>query len=152
MKYIKFDKNGKNAVQAPFKMKKDGKIIFGYNAPSNENMLFDDGYLKYDGDGIIANLIFKDGKIFEEQIETAPIETEQTNKLYSKLKIRRALRSLGKEEILDKALRNRNSVFAKDWADSNEIDLDDDIFKAALKQFEITEETLTQVLEKLAIN
>ena len=68
------------------------------------------------------------------------------------MKIRRALRSLGKEEILDKALRNRNSVFAKDWADSNEIDLDDDIFKAALKQFEITEETLTQVLEKLAIN
>ena len=152
MKYIKFDKFGKNAQEAPSVFKSEGKTIIGYNSPANEEMLINDGYLKYDGDGIIANLIFKDGKILEEQIETTPIETEQTNKVYSKLKIRRALRTLGKEEILDKALRNRNSVFAKDWADSNEIDLDDDIFKAALKQFQITEETLTQVLEKLAIN
>lgn len=152
MKYLKFDKNGQNAKEAPFILKEKGKTIVGYNSPVNENMLINDGYLKYDGDGIIANLIFKDGKIIEKQIETTPIETEQTNKVYSKLKIRRALRSLGKQEILDKALRNKNSVFAKDWADSNEIDLDDDIFKAALKQFEITEETLTQVLEKLAIN
>ena len=151
MKYIKFDKFGKTAQEAPSVFKSEGKTIIGYNSPANEKMLINDGYIKYDGDGIIANLIFKDGKIFEEQVETAPIETEQTNKVYSKLKIRRALRSLGKQNILDNALRNRNSVFAKDWTDSNEIDLDDDIFKAALKQFEITEETLTQVLEKLAI-
>lgn len=148
MKYLKFDINGKNAKEAPFILKEKGKTVVGYNSKANEKMLFDDGYVKYDGDGIIANLIFKDGKI----IETTPIETEETNKVYSKLKIRRALRNLGKQEILDKALRNRNSVFAKDWADSNEIDLDDDIFKRALKQFEITEETLTQVLEKLADN
>lgn len=152
MKYIKFDKFGKNAQEAPSVFKSAGKTIIGYNSPANEKMLINDGYIKYDGDGIIANLIFKDGKIIEEQTETAPIETEQTNKVYSKLKIRRALRSLGKQNILDNALRNRNSVFAKDWTDSNEIDLDDDIFKAALKQFEITEETLMQVLEKLAIN
>lgn len=151
MKYIKFNETGTKATEAPARIKKTTGWIFGYNSPKNEKMLLEDGYIKYDGDGIIANLIFKDGKIIEKQIETTPIETEQTNKVYSKLKIRRALRSLGKQEILDKALRNKNSVFSKDWADSNEIDLDDDIFKAALKQFEITEETLTQVLEKLAL-
>ena len=152
MKYLKFDINGKNAKEAPFILQEKGKTVIGYNSKANEKMLFDDGYVKYDGDGIIANLIFKDGKIIEEQIENTPIQNEQANKIYSKLKIRRALRSLGKQEILDKALRNRNSIFAKDWADSNEIDLDDDIFKRALKQFEITEETLTQVLEKLSDN
>lgn len=150
MKFIKFDKFGKNAIEAPFILKEKGKTVVGYNSPSNEEMLINDGYMKYDGNGIIGNLYFKDGKILEEQIEITPIETEQTQTVYSKLKIRRALRSLGKEELLDNALKFRNTVFAKDWADSNEIDLDDDIFKAALKKFEISEDLLKLVLEKLA--
>lgn len=145
MKYIKFDKNGKNAVQAPFKMKKDGKIIFGYNAPSNENMLFDDGYLKYDGDAPVYSLNYVDGVIVENDYTFE--EAQQQKKTFSKLSIRRALRKMGKQDILDKMLLKRNTQFAKDWIDSTEINLDDDIFKNALKALDINEDLLQEVLK-----
>ena len=149
MKYIKFDESGTITEEAPVRIKKTTGWIFGYNSPKNEKMLLEDGYIKYDGDLPITCLTYKDGKIIENMPQN---QQKFKTRIYSKLKIRRALRSLGKQEILDKALRNRNSVFTKDWADSNEIDLDDDIFKRALKQFEITEETLNQVLQKLDNN
>lgn len=145
MKYIKFDKNGKNAVQAPFKIKKDGKIIFGYNAPSNENMLFDDGYLKYDGNAPVYSLNYVDGIIVEN--DYALEEAQQQKKTFSKLSIRRALRKMGKQDILDKMLLKRNTQFAKDWIDSTEINLDDDIFKNALKALNINEDLLQEVLK-----
>jgi hypothetical protein len=65
MKYIKFDKFGKNAQEAPSVFKGEGKTIIGYNSPSNENMLFDDGYLKYDGDAPVYSLNYVDGVIVE---------------------------------------------------------------------------------------
>ena len=152
MKYIKFNQSGTIAEEAPARIKKDTGWIFGYNSPKNEKMLFEDGYIKYDGDLPISCLTYKDSKIIENMPQNQQNQQKFKTNIYSKLKIRRALRSLGKQNILDNALRNRNSIFAKDWTDSNEIDLDDDIFKAALKQFEITEETLNQVLQKLENN
>ena len=44
-------------------------------------------------------------------------------------------------------LLKRNTQFAKDWIDSTEINLDDDIFKNALKALNINEDLLQEVLK-----
>jgi len=52
------------------------------------------------------------------------------NNKFTKLQIRRAMRSLGIEAILDGLLTNE--AFAKDWADAIEIDLSDPLTAQAL--------------------
>lgn len=63
-------------------------------------------------------------------------EIENISKLakhtFTKLQIRRTLRALGKENILDYLLQNES--FKKDWLDAIEIDLDDELTKQALTQ------------------
>lgn len=49
---------------------------------------------------------------------------------FTKLQIRRAMRSLGIEAILDELLTNE--AFAKDWADAIEIDLSDPMTAQAM--------------------
>lgn len=63
-------------------------------------------------------------------------EIENINKLekhtFTKLQIRRTLRELGKENVLDYLLQNE--AFKKDWLDAIEIDLDDELTQQALVQ------------------
>lgn len=68
--------------------------------------------------------------------EIPDYEIENINKLerhtFTKLQIRRTLRLMGKENILDYLLQNE--VFRKDWSDAIEIDLEDAMTKEALEQ------------------
>lgn len=63
---------------------------------------------------------------------------------FTKLQIRRAMRSLGNEAILDGLLQV--PAFAKDWSDAVEIDMADEITAAAIAQAGIDIDTV-----KLAI-
>ena len=60
-RYIKFENN--TAIEAPSTIVKGGKQILGYNKPSNEAMLLADGYMKYEGDGKLEDLILVNGHI-----------------------------------------------------------------------------------------
>ena len=82
MKYIKFNETGTKATEAPARIKKDTRWIFGYNSPKNEKMLLEDGYIKYDGNLPISCLTYVDGKI----IENMP-QIVQPDKTYTKLQI-----------------------------------------------------------------
>jgi hypothetical protein len=65
--------------------------------------------------------------------EAAEREAALAKNVFSKLKIRRAMRALGQEQILDDLLAE-NDEFKKDWNDSDEgIDLSDDSVDAAIK-------------------
>lgn len=68
-----------------------------------------------------------------------PVETEEERRaricsqsIYRKLEIRRAMRALGQEEILDALLQNEQ--FRKDWDDATEINLSDPLVVQALSQ------------------
>ncbi|UDQ96808.1 hypothetical protein AAEX28_07055 [Lentisphaerota bacterium WC36G] len=61
-----------------------------------------------------------------------PIEEIPSQTVFTKLEIRRAFRTLNKESVLDELLAS-NTEFAKDWADANEIDLNDPITAQALE-------------------
>ena len=65
--------------------------------------------------------------------------------VFTKLQIRRALRTLGQEAILDTALAASEQA-RKDWNDAQEIDLNDAVFKAALAEQGIEERTLRQII------
>lgn len=55
---------------------------------------------------------------------------------FTKLSIRRALRELGQESVLDTLLTS-SEIFSKDWSDAQEIDLNDETTAQALEQAEI---------------
>ena len=83
----------------------------------------------------------------EEQFKTAAARKKALAvNVFSKLKIRRAMRALGQEQVLDDLLAG-NDEFARDWADSDEgIDLADDSVDTAVKAANIDVDTI-----KLAI-
>lgn len=122
MIYIK--KDNYNIVEAPYMIEKNNKKIYGYNKQSNEKMLLEDGYLKYSGKYPVSYLDIIDGKIIEKTIEN--VTNDVSSEVYSKLQIRRAARSIGKEDLLDKILNSSPQLYA-DWQDANEIDLYDDM-------------------------
>lgn len=64
--------------------------------------------------------------------------------IYTKLQIRRAMRSLGIEERLD-ALLASSATFAADWADAQEIDLADPVLMDALAAGGITDAEIEQI-------
>lgn len=68
--------------------------------------------------------------------------------IFSKLKIRRALRRMGKEEMLD-AMLEADGQFRKDWTDAQEIDLYDEAVTAAKAKGIVTEEFLTALKGEL---
>ena len=72
----------------------------------------------------------------------APKPVEQT--VFTKLKIRRAMRSLGIEEKLDNLLA-ASDKFQKDWNDAQDIDLADSELVNALKQGTITTEDIENI-------
>lgn len=144
MKYIKFNETGTIAEEAPARIKKDTRWIFGYNSPKNEKMLFEDGYIKYNGDLPISCLTYKDGKI----IENMP-QSVQPDKTYTKLQIRRAMRKMDMEYLLDDIISGGYTDFGKDWYDAQDISLTDPAFVEALQKFDINQEMIDQIIENI---
>lgn len=142
-RYLKFDNNGFCTGEAPKQMVKDGKLILGYNKPSNEEMLLADGYIRYDGNKNWFWLHLENGEIVDR-------EKEETHaiKVFTKLQIRRALRKLGAEAKLDDILTG-NVEFGKDWADAQEINLEDEAVVSALMGSDFDESFINVVIDNI---
>jgi len=142
-RYLKFDNNGFCTGEAPKQMLKDGKLILGYNKPSNEEMLLADGYIRYDGNKNWFWLHLENGEIVDR-------EKEETHaiKVFTKLQIRRALRKLGAEAKLDDILTG-NVEFGKDWADAQEINLEDEAVVSALMGSDFDESFINTVIDNI---
>lgn len=128
MKYIKFDDNGKNAFEAPYKIVKNCQIIFGYNKKGNETMLLEDGWLKYEGACPLGWLELADG-VIKENIPEEPAPVENTR--FTKLQIRRTLRKAGLEDQLNQLL-DSSELARNEWNDCQIIDLNDEAIQTGL--------------------
>lgn len=93
MYYLKIDQN--KIIEAPYIIERNGKTIYGYNKPSNEEMLVADGYNKFELPAYCYEI--KNGNIVEIQFN---YNVEQNN-VFTKLEIRRAMRQLGIEDTLN---------------------------------------------------
>lgn len=137
MSYLKIDNN--KILEAPYKIERDGFIIYGYNKENNEAMLFQDGYKKYPYD--ISHYEIKNDEIVEKIIP--PPEPKS---IFTKLQIRRAMRQLGIEDKLNDILAN-NFQFYSDWNDAQEIDLNDSMMQTAIQEGYITQEIINAIRE-----
>ena len=112
----------------------DGKIILPPHHDGNRfNVHLDPDWLAEHG--------FRD-MTEEELAPYRPKPPEQT--VFTKLAIRRAMRSLGIEAKLD-ALLNASDTFRADWTDAQEIDLADTVLLQALDQGGITDSEIAQI-------
>lgn len=68
---------------------------------------------------------------------------------YTKLQIRRACRALGIESKLNDLLSS-DAIFAADWSDAQEIDLQDEILKQALMQGNFTQTDIQQIKDVIS--
>lgn len=84
------------------------------------------------------------GYIYDHDPRPEPEPQPQT--VFTKLKIRRAMRSLGIEAKLD-ALLAASATFAADWADAQEIDLADQVLVEALTAGSITPSEIEAIRE-----
>ncbi len=72
------------------------------------------------------------------------IQAQKQDGIYTKLFIRRACRSLGIQDKLN-TLLNSNPIFSADWADAQQINLNDPMFLEALKQGTFTDQEIDQI-------
>ncbi len=84
----------------------------------------------------------------EEEIAQYAPSSEPVQNIFTKLQIRRAMRALEMESVLDAILAG-NATFAVDWADAQEIDLADPVFASAITAAGITEEQIAAVKNKI---
>jgi len=138
-KYVKFNSEGKNAYEAPFEIEKDDKVIRGYNKPSNEAMLLQDGWLKYTGNAPLSRLYYENGEI-KELPEPAPAPKTT----FTKLQIRRCLRKHDLEDQLN-AIISSDFEFKADWEDAQDIDLNDEMIQKAITSGFISQEMITLI-------
>ena len=139
-RYIKFDNDGLNAYEAPRTTIRGGRRILGYSSPSNEEMLLEDGWIRYDGDLPLSSLKMLQGVVVEEtSAEEAPLPTK-----FTKLQIRRCLRKHGYEDELDRILSS-NAELKKDWDDCLDIDLNDEMLKEAVKKGLLSQELISLI-------
>ena len=139
-RYIKFNEDGAEAYEAPFSVSRDGETVIGYNRPTNEKMLLEDGWIRYDGDLPLSRLKMLQGVVVEEtSAEEAPLPTK-----FTKLQIRRCLRKHGYEDELDKILSS-NAELKKDWDDCLDIDLNDEMLKEAVKKGLLSQELISLI-------
>lgn len=112
----------------------DGKIVLPpHNDGDHYNVHLDPVWLAEHG--------FRD--MSEEELAPyRPNPPEQT--VFSKLAVRRAMRSLGIEAKLD-ALLNASDTFRADWTDAQEIDLADPVLASALATGGITDEEIESI-------
>lgn len=116
----------------------DGKAVFPpHNDGNHVNVDLDPVWLSAHG--------FRD-MTDEELAPYLPEPISQT--VFSKLAIRRAMRSLSIEDKLDNLL-NASSTFKSDWTDAQQIDLADPVLVQALSQGNITEEDLNNIRQVL---
>lgn len=139
MSYLKIDQN--KIVEAPYKIERQGKIIYGYNKENNEAMLFADGYAKFPKSA--SSYEIKNGQI----VEREPVPPEPQT-VFTKLQIRRAMRQLGIEDQLN-AILSGNFQFQSDWNDAQEIDLNDSMIQDAIEEGLITREMIEAIREVL---
>ena len=132
MSYLKIDQN--KIIEAPYIIERNGKTIYGYNKPSNEEMLAADGYNKFE---LPASFY----KIEDENIVEMNLNIPQEKNVFTKLEIRRAMRQLGIEDTLNYIL-STNQQFKNDWNDAQEIDLTDPIIQDAITSGLISQETI----------
>ena len=139
-RYIKFNEDGAEAYEAPFSVSRDGETVIGYNRPTNEKMLLEDGWIRYDGDLPLSRLKMLQGAVVEEtSAEEAPLPTK-----FTKLQIRRCLRKHGYEDELDRILSS-NAELKKDWDDCLDIDLNDEMLKEAVKKGLLSQELISLI-------
>ena len=139
-RYIKFNEDGAEAYEAPFSVSRDGETVIGYNRPTNEKMLLEDGWIRYDGDLPLSRLKMLQGVVVEEtSAEEAPLPTK-----FTKLQIRRCLRKHGYEDELDRILSS-NAELKKDWDDCLDIDLNDEMVKEAVKKGLLSQELISLI-------
>lgn len=139
--FIKFNNIG-NAEAAPkFKKLENGSTLIGYNNPSNKKMLYRDGYIEYTGNMPLYCLSLKDGVIVENPIQVKTLK-------FTKLKIRRVLRKLNLEHVLNKLLSS-NEIFTNDWNDSIDICINDEVFYNGFKSMGLSDATLNNIIKKL---
>ena len=86
-------------------------------------------------------------ELAEDGVNLIPAKQKERT-VFTKLEIRRAMRSLGIEEKLD-TLLSQNETFRKDWQDAREIDLNDEITKIALESGGITENEIFKIREQM---
>ena len=112
----------------------DGKIVLPpHNDGDHYNVHLDPAWLAEHGFTDMSE---------EELAPYRPKPPAQT--VFSKLAVRRAMRSLGIEAKLD-ALLNTSATFKADWADAQEIDLADPVLASALAMGGITDEEIAQI-------
>lgn len=119
-------------------------LSFGYNKPSNEAMLLDDGYLRYEGLLPVSQLKIENGVIIEQPISIP----ESKPHIFTKLQIRRAMRKLGVEDTLDSVI-STSGIFASDWQDAQDIDLNDPIFSQAISSIGVDENFIETVIQNI---
>lgn len=112
----------------------DGKIILPpHNDGNRYNVHLDPAWLAEHG--------FRD--MSEEEL--APYRPQpEPQTVFTKLAIRRAMRTLGIEAKLD-TLLNASDTFRADWTDAQDIDLADPVLAAALQTGGITSEEIGQI-------
>lgn len=128
----------------PQRKSRETYLSSGYNKPSNEAMLLDDGYLRYEGLLPVSQLKIENGVVVEQPISTPELKTH----IFTKLQIRRAMRKLGVEDTLDSAL-SVSGIFAADWQDAQDIDLNDPVFSQAISSIGIDENFLETVIQNI---
>ena len=143
--YLKIVDN--NIMEAPYNIIKGDQNIFGYNKESNETMLLADGYIKFDKS--IDNYVIVSGNIVEKNISE---ELQEEGPLYvTKLQIRRAMRALGVENVLNSILAS-NDQFKNDWTDAQEIDLNDPMVQQVVTLGIISQETFDLIKNTILNN
>lgn len=120
-------------VPPPAVYRADGKVICGFDRSPEFMLAY--GWRDWSAEEIAA---------WEKQHPQPepPPPPEQT--VFSKLAIRRAMRTLGIESKLD-ALLAANALFRADWTDAQEIDLADPVLTEALDAGAVTAEELAEI-------
>ena len=72
------------------------------------------------------------------------IQAQKQDGVYTKLFIRRACRALGLQAKLNTLLKS-NEYFSADWADAQQINLNDPMFVEALKQGTFTQQEIESI-------
>lgn len=128
-----------NIVEAPYKTKRGNTTIIGYNKKSNERVLLEDGYTEFEFPAFQYTIV--SGNIVEKVDSLEQLEPITEGPLYvTKLQIRRAMRALGVENVLNSILAS-NDQFKNDWTDAQEIDLNDPMVQQIVTLGIISQET-----------
>lgn len=112
-------------VEAPKNTIRGDLQIFGYNR--DVDLMKQDGYTYYPKAAACYQII--DGVIVQIKVEQPTVVIKRN---YSKLDIRRACRTLDLQHKLNKLI-NATEQIAADWADANQIDLEDEMFIKAIE-------------------